>query len=364
MNLKEFDALFNQFAPLCYQEAYDNTGIQIGEPHAEIRAALLCLDVTEEVVQEAIDLNCNLIVAHHPLIFRGLKRISDSTMQERIVRKALKNDIMIYAAHTNLDAVTGGVNSEIADRLGLVETKILRPKDNTLKKLVTFCPPDYVDSIRNSLSQIGAGRIGNYDSCSFNVQGTGTFRPLQGSKPYKGQHDNMSREEEIRLEMIFPSHLEISMVKALRDRHPYEEVAFDVIQLLNTNPEVGSGLIGKLTSPIKTYEFMDRVKSVFETAVIRHTKIVKNEIESVALCGGSGSFLLKDAIHENADVFLSSDFKYHDFFESDEKITIMDIGHYESEQFTSAVTARLLKQNLATFAVHFSKVNTNPINYY
>ncbi|HBH06702.1 MAG TPA: Nif3-like dinuclear metal center hexameric protein [Flavobacteriales bacterium] len=364
MKLKELVAIFNQFAPMIYQEAYDNTGIQIGEPEKEIQAALLSLDVTEEVIQEAIEKKCNLIITHHPLLFRGLKRISGSSMQERIVLQAIRNDIMIYSAHTNLDAIAGGVNGEIADRLGLRETKILRAKENTLKKLITFCPPDYIDSIRDSLSLTGAGRIGNYDSCSFTVSGTGTFKPLPGSEPFKGQHDKLAREKEVKLEMIFPSHLQNRIITELKSVHPYEEVAFDIIQLSNTNPEIGSGIIGNLKAPMKTTDFMDMVKLTFKAPVIRHTDLHKDEIETVALCGGSGSFLLSDAIQQKADVFLSSDFKYHDFFGSEGKITILDIGHYESEQFTTSVIARLLKQNLATFAVHFSKVNTNPVNYY
>lgn len=350
------------FAPPAYQENYDNAGLIIGNPYETCFGALLTLDVTEAIIDEAIQNNCNLIIAHHPLIFAPVKQITGKNYVERCIIKAIKNNISIYAAHTNADNVLAGVNKEIADRLELINTKILLPKNKILKKLVTFVPASHLSQVQEALFNAGCGHIGNYDSCSFYTEGKGTFRGNEFTNPYVGEKQKLSVEPEIRIETIFEAYRETQVVSALLSAHPYEEVAYDIYLLENHHPRIGSGIIGDLKEETDVKNFLHKVKEIFNQPLIRYTPF-ERKIKKVALCGGSGSFLLNTAIRQSADVFISSDFKYHQFFDAEDKIMIVDIGHYEAEQFTPEIFYRIIKNKFPNFAALLSKTNTNPIKY-
>lgn len=350
-------------APLPFQESYDNAGLITGDRNSEILSALLTLDVTEEVLDEAITRNCGLIISHHPLIFKGIKRITGSNEVERCLIKAIKHDIAIYAAHTNLDSITGGVNSKFCEKIGLENCRILSPAKNQLLKLITYVPEDHIEIVREALFTAGAGVIGNYDQCSYSSSGTGTFRGNEVSNPFVGTIGNPHTEPEVRLETIVPRHLTAKVLSALKSSHPYEEVAYDLIPLENDFPTVGTGMIGELSSPADETGFLNLVKGVFGCQVIKHTALLNRKFKKIAVCGGSGSFLISKAIAEGADLFISADFKYHDFFEADKKIVLADIGHYESEQFTKEVLKEIVLKKFPTFALHLSDVKTNPVSY-
>ena len=323
----------------------------------------MTLDCTEAVVDDAIAKKCNLIVAHHPIIFRGLKRLTGKNYIERTIIKALKHDIAIYAIHTNLDHVYQGVNRRIADRLDLKDVKILRPKEKTLQKLTTFIPKESTEDVMAQLHLAGAGEIGEYKNCSFRLEGTGTFLPSAEANPTIGQQNQLEKVTENRVEVIFPAHKRGKVLRALHNAHPYEEVAYYLHDLVNADQQVGAGMIGVLEVEADAKSFLDQIKEKMNTPIIRHTALVKEKIRKVALCGGAGSFLLRDAIAQKADIFITGDFKYHEFFDAEEKIIIADIGHYESEQFTKELIYEKLSENFANIALHFTDVNTNPIFY-
>jgi len=363
MTIIDLTKQIEEFAPLSLQESYDNAGLIVGDPSTEIIGVLITLDVTEEVINEAIEKNCNLIVAHHPLIFKGIRKLNNKNPVERMIVSSVRNNIAIYAAHTNLDNVQNGVNASIAQKLALVNTIILSPQENILKKLVTFCPTDHVVKVRDAIFKAGAGHIGNYDSCSFNTNGEGTFRANDGANPFVGKVDKLHFEKEVRVETVFPGYLKSRIVSAMIQAHPYEEVAYDIYPIENQFGNVGAGMVGELEKPENTREFLSKIKKIFNTGCVRHTAICREKISKVALCGGSGSFLLRNAIGAGADVFITGDMKYHDFFEADNKIIIADVGHYESEQFTKELLMNIIKKKNSTFAVRNSEINTNPINY-
>jgi dinuclear metal center YbgI/SA1388 family protein len=363
MKLKEITTAIEQFAPLSYQESYDNAGLIVGDPDMEITGALICLDSTEAVLDEALALNCNLIIAHHPIVFGGLKRFTGKTYIERVVMKAIRNNIAIYAAHTNLDNVADGVNKKLADKLGLKNTRTLQPKRGILKRLITFAPADRAEEVRQAMFAAGAGTIGNYDECSFNSTGVGTFRPGEGADPYVGEIGKRAEEKEMKIETIYPAHLESKVLAALKKAHPYEEVAYDLIPITNEHQLVGSGLIGELEVEMDEMPFLNMTKQALRASAVRYTAPRNKKVRKVALCGGSGSFLLPAAISEGADVFVSADFKYHQFFDAENQIVIADVGHYESEQYTGELFYEILRKKFSTFALHLSKINTNPINY-
>lgn len=363
MKLKEIISYLETIAPLSYQETYDNSGLITGNPEMKISSALICLDSTAEVIEEAIRKKCNLVIAHHPIVFNGLKKFTGNDYVQRTIIKAIKNDIAIYAMHTNLDNIHNGVNAKICEKLGLKNCKVLAPKKELLRKLYTFCPVENADLVRKALFDAGAGFIGNYDECSYNMEGFGTFRALEGTNPYVGEKGKQHKEKELKIETIYPAFLEKNILKALIGSHPYEEVAYDIISLENKHSRVGSGMIGELEKPIEEISFLKKIKKQMQTNCIRHTKILGKEIKNVAVCGGSGSFLLKNAIAAGAGIFITSDYKYHQFFDADHNIIIADIGHYESEHFTIELIGDLLKQKFSTFAVRFSEINTNPVFY-
>ena len=363
MKLREITDCIEAFAPLAYQESYDNAGLLCGNKNMDITSALICIDSTEEVIDEAIELGCNLVIAHHPIVFKGLKKFNGANYVERVIIKAIQHNVAIYAAHTNLDNVHNGVNAKIAQKLGLVNCRVLSPQKNILKKLITFCPSDKAENVRKALFEAGAGGIGKYDECSFNSEGFGTFRAGKGTNPFVGEIGKQHKELEQRIETVFPTYLESKVLKALFSSHPYEEVAYDIYNLNNEVNTLGAGMIGELENDLKEEAFLAFVKEKMHAFGIRYTALRNKPIKKVAICGGSGSFLLEVAIKAGADIFISADFKYHQFFDAENRIVIADIGHYESEQYTMELFSDLLKENFNTFALHLSKINTNPINY-
>tara|TARA_B100000809_G_scaffold117249_1_gene115550 strand:- start:1249 stop:2343 length:1095 start_codon:yes stop_codon:yes gene_type:complete len=364
MKIKEITNYLESVAPLHYQESYDNAGLLVGDANREIDAALITLDCTEEVVEEAIENNCNLIIAHHPIIFSGLKKITGQNYVERTIIKAIKNDIAIYAIHTNLDNIKTGVSAKIAEILGVENCKILSPKKDLLRQLAVYCPVSDTEKVKEALFQAGAGDIGNYDECSFSAKGEGTFRANEGCDPHIGNIGERHTEKEEKIEVIFPKYKENTIISALKQAHPYEQVAYQIYILDNIYDNIGAGIVGELAQKVDTNRFLEMLKTKMQTDCIRHTKLVKNQIKRVAICGGSGSFLLSNAICEKADIFITADFKYHEFFDGENDIIIADIGHFESEQFTKDLIYDLLSKKFSKFAVRLSKVNTNPINYF
>lgn len=370
MQIKAITDFLENLAPLYLQESFDNSGLLLGSHQQEVNKALCTLDVTEAVVEEAIEKGCQLILAHHPLIFSPLYQLNGKNHVERAILKALKNDIAIYAAHTNLDNAGAGVNAKIADKLGLKNTEILRPKAGILKKLVTFCPnlnsnsgEYYPGIIRQALFNAGAGKIGDYDQTSFNMQGKGTFRPPDASQPFVGEKQRMHVQDEIRIETVFPAYLQKDVIQTLFDAHPYEEVAYDVYPLDNTFTPTGSGMVGELPEKMEESDFLNHVKTTMQANGIRHTNLTGQSVKKVAICGGAGRFLLKDAIKAGAEAFVTSDFKYHDFFDVEDQFLLADIGHYESEQFTIDLLYDWVKHEFPNFDLYKTEVNTNPIHY-
>lgn len=362
--IKDVTDFLEILAPLSFQEPYDNAGLIVGNAQENITGILVALDTTEAIVEEAIAKGCNLIVAHHPIVFKGLKKLNGHSYVERTIIKAIRNDIAIYATHTNLDHVVGGVNFMIAERLGLQNVRILAPKQDLLMKLVCFVPVVHTQTVLEALHKAGVGQIGNYDHCSFRVEGTGTFRPNQNAQPYIGTINTDEEVNENRIEVIFPTHLEKTVLRALRQAHPYEEIAYYLTLLQNKHQEVGAGAVGTLPQAISTADFLAYLKQTMNVNVVRHTALVREHIQKIAVCGGAGSFLLPHAMRAEADVFITADYKYHEFFDADGRIIICDIGHYESEVFTKELLQRYLSKKFVNFATILSETITNPVNYY
>ncbi|MCB8995476.1 MAG: Nif3-like dinuclear metal center hexameric protein [Bacteroidales bacterium] len=363
MKVKDIIRVFEQFAPFSYQEPYDNSGLQLGDPEREIESALLCIDITEEVLDEAIEKKADLIISHHPLLFKGIKSLTGSNYTERILIKAIRKNIAILSVHTNIDIVNKGVSSKMCEKIGLKNCKVLDPVKNKLEKLVFFVPESHADKVREKIFEAGAGVIGNYDMCSYNIKGEGSFRALENTQPFVGEKGKLHIEPEIRIETILPEELSAKVVAALLSAHPYEEVAYDLYPLKNKNYMIGLGMTGELEKDMDETEFLKLLKEKFTAKGIRYTSLLGKKIRKVAVCGGSGSSLLSKAIASGADAFVSADFKYHQFFDAENSILIADIGHYESEQFTKELFYELLTKNYPKFALHLSEVNTNPINY-
>jgi len=365
ISIAEIVRFLEALAPPAYQESYDNAGLLTGSGNWECTGVLTTLDATEEVVMEAVSCRCNLIVAHHPIIFGGLKKITGRNYVERTVIAAIKRDIAIYAIHTNLDnVVAGGVNGRIARKLGIVNGRPLLPREGILQKLYCFVPVDHLEIVRAAVFAAGAGHIGNYNECSYSVEGTGTFTGGEGTNPYVGQPGRRHYEKEARLEVIVPAHLSREVIRAMIAAHPYEEVAYDLIPLANSHSGVGSGLIGELPAEMGEAEFLDRVRREFGVSVIRHTRLMGRPVKRVAVCGGAGSFLISKALSAGANFYVTSDVKYHEFFDANDQLVVADIGHFESEQFTVDLLFEVLQEKFRNFAVLKSVVKTNPIKYY
>ena len=363
MKIKELTNFLESFAPLTFQEEYDNSGLLAGKPEQEITAALVCLDITPATIDEAISRNCNLIISHHPFIFHGLKRIEPGKMESDILVGVIKHDIAVYAIHTNLDNAFSGLNGFLCRKLGLSNCRILSERKGMLSKLVTFCPLDFTDKIRQAMFDAGAGTIGKYDFCSYTVSGQGTFRASSEANPFVGLKNSLHFEDESRIEVIFPDHLRSKLLEGLLAVHPYEEVAYDIYPLSNTFPGCGAGMTGELNKPAKAGDFLELVKHKLNIKAIRHTRLPEKKIKQVAICSGSGSYLIQDAVAAGADVFLTADIRYHDFFDVNGRILLADIGHYESEQWIKDLLTERLMEKFPTFAVLSSGLNTNPVYY-
>lgn len=351
-------------APKGLQESYDNSGLITGHPDMEVKGIMICLDSLECVLEEAVRQGCNVIIAHHPIIFSGLRKLTGSSYVEKTIIRAIKENLAIYAIHTNLDNIAHGVNSSIAAQIGLKEVKVLRPMNKRLKKLVTYIPVSHSDSVRNALFKAGAGDIGNYSECSFTVSGTGTYKANTDAHPFKGEKGSRHKEPEERIEVILPEWNQPAVLKAMRTAHPYEEIAYEILTIDNQYDKIGSGLIGNLEKEWEAFEFLDMIKVKMNARMIRHTALTGKKVKKVAVCGGAGSFLLKEAISIDADVFISADFKYHEFFDAEGKIIIADIGHFESEQFTMKLLQGFLSEKFTTFAIRLTEMNTNPVYYF
>ncbi len=364
MKIKEITTYLESIAPLSMQESYDNSGLLVGSPDDEVNGILISLDCIEDTVQEAIDKNCNLIISHHPIIFSGLKKLNGKNYVERTVIKAIQNNIALYAIHTNLDNYQFGVSHKMATLLNLKNSKILSPVQNKLMKLSTYVPEESKDKVLKAMHEAGAGNIGNYSECSFSSEGMGTYLPNEEANPTKGVQHILSREKECKVEVVLPSHAQGQVVRALKEAHPYEEVAYELFSIANINQDEGSGRIGELENEMPEKEFLKSLKETFNCGIIRHTELRNKTIKKVALCGGSGSFLLNEAKRQGADIFITADFKYHEFFDAEGQIIIADIGHFESEQFTTNLLGDLLTKKMPKFAVHLTGINTNPIKYF
>ncbi len=363
MKIKDIIRRLEEIAPPAYQEGYDNAGLLTGDREAGLRGVLVSLDCTEAVLEEAVSKGCNMVVSHHPIVFTGLKRLTGDGYVQRVVIRAIREGIAIYAIHTNLDNVTHGVNRKICDKLGLENCRVLRPMTGRLKKFAVFCPRDHAEKVRAALFAEGGGYIGNYSECSFNSEGTGTFRGGEGADPYVGTPGERHLEEEVRVEVVIPDIHLSSATRAMIQAHPYEEPAYDVYPLENAFPAAGAGMVGDLPAPAGEMEFLEKLKSVFRTGCVRHTAPAGKPVSRVAVCGGAGSFLLEDAVHAGADLFVSADFKYHQFFDADGRIVIADVGHFESEQFTIELLGQLLTDKMPKFALHLTETSTNPVRY-
>lgn len=363
MKLKELLQSLHNWAPPSFQEGYDNSGLLVGDVNQKVTGVIVSLDCTEPVVQEAKSKGCNVVIAHHPIVFGGLKRFTGSNYVERTVIQAIKNDIAIVSIHTNLDHISSGVNAKIGDLLGIQNRSILKPMQGHLLKIQVFVPKSNTEEVSKAMFSAGAGGIGNYDSCSFRNSGIGTFRAGKDSRPYVGEIGKIHSEEEDQLAVVVHKHKLHEVVAAMQKTHPYEEVAYDVFELQNQDKFNGAGMYGELPEPVSTLEFIQKVKNTFNCGVVKYTKPHVEEIKTVAWCGGAGSFLLNNAKKSGADIFITGDYKYHQFFDAENEIIIADIGHFESEQFTKELIVDFLGENFSTFAVHLSEVNTNPVNY-
>ena len=363
VRIKDIANALEMFAPLPLQDGFDNAGLQIGLTDAEVTGVLLCLDVTEAVVDEAIASGCNIIVSHHPLIFSPLKRITGSNYIERCVIKALANGVAIYSAHTNIDNAPGGVNYRIAEKLGLQNVRILVPKEDALLKLAVYVPTSVADAVRDALFAAGCGNIGNYGSCSYNIDGFGTFKAGEGCNPFCGEVGELHREPEVRIETVLPAYLKSKAVAALIKAHPYEEPAFDIYQLKNSWGNVGSGVIGELSVECDEAELLQCIKEKFNVACVRHTPLLGRKVKRVALCGGAGGSFAGAALAAGADVYLTGEARYHDLFNYTGKMVMAVIGHYESEQYTMNIFREIIEKTCPGVKVLATAVNTNPVNY-
>ena len=352
------------FAPLAYAEDFDNVGLLVGDKNEKLTGVLVTLDTLEAVVDEAISKNCNLIVSFHPIIFKGLKKITGKTYVERVILKAIKHNIAIYAIHTALDNALQGVNDMICNQLNLKNKEILIPQSATIKKLTTYVPKNEAEQLRTVLFKAGAGNIGNYSNCSFNTDGVGTYQGNEGSNPTLGEKGKTHQEEETQISVIFAKHLESKIIKALIDTHSYEEVAYEVVTIENKNQNIGMGMIGELKTPMQEADFLTFIKSSMKTDCIRHSLFLNKPIKKVAVLGGSGSFAINAAKAADANAFITADLKYHDFFSAENSILLADIGHYESEQFTKNLLVTYLTKKITNFAVVLSNTNTNPVKYF
>lgn len=363
MKIKEIISVLDEMAPLAYAEDFDNVGLIVGDAETESTGVLVCHDALENVIEDAITKNCNLVVCFHPILFSGIKKITGKNYVERAILKAIKNDIAIYAMHTALDNHSQGVNKIFCNALGLVNTKVLIPKQNFIQKLVTYTVPDNADKVRNALFEAGAGTIGNYDNCSFNSNGFFTFQGNENSNPVIGEKGKLHTGNEIKIEVLFEKHLQSRILKTLFANHIYEEVAYEIYNIENAHQNIGLGMIGELEVEMSEKDFLLMVKDKMIANGIRHSAFLGKKIKKVAVLGGSGSFAIKNAIMAGADAFLTADLKYHQFYEAENKLVLADIGHFESERYTKNYIVDYLRKKILNFAIILSEENTNPVKY-
>lgn len=364
MQIKDITNYLESLAPLSSQESYDNAGLICGDKNTTVTNALISLDCTEEIIQEAIDRRCNIVISHHPIVFKGLESFTGKNYVERTIIKAIKNDIAIYAIHTNLDNFEFGVNKKIGDLLNVTSPRILAPSRQTLNKLIVYVPITHKETVLESLFNSGAGQIGNYTECSFSTNGEGTFKANERAVPFIGEANKRHHEKEVKIEVLISTHKTPSIISNMISAHPYEVVAYDIFPLVNENNYEGSGMIGDLKNEMETTAFLRHLKDTFKCGLIKHTNICKSTIKTIAWCGGSGSFLLKNAKQQDADIFITGDFKYHEFFDAENQIIIADIGHFESEQYTIDLIGELLSKKFIKFAPCLTGINTNPVKYF
>lgn len=353
-----------KLAPLAYAEDFDNVGLLVGDKNTKVNGVLVTLDTLETVIDEAIEKNCNLIVSFHPIIFKGLKKITGKNYVERVVIKAIQNNIAIYSIHTALDNAIQGVNDMICNTLELTNKQILIPQSKTIKKLTTYVPKNEAEQLRVALFNTGAGNIGNYNNCSFNVEGYGTFNGNKNTNPTKGKKGKTHTEDETKITITFPKHLESKIIKTLFNSHSYEEVAYEITTLENKNQNIGMGMVGELKESVNELSFLKYLKTKMNTECIRHSRLLNKKIKKIAVLGGSGSFAIQAAKASGADAFITADLKYHDFFSAENSILLADIGHYESEQFTKNLLVAYLTKKITNFAIVLSNTNTNPVKYF
>lgn len=363
MKIQEILSVLEEMAPLGYAEDFDNVGLLVGNASTEATGVLVCHDALENVIDEAISKNCNLVVCFHPILFSGIKKITGKNYVERAILKAIKNDIAIYAVHTALDNHSQGVNKIFCDALGLTNTKVLIPKQKYIQKLITYTVPDNSEEVRNALFEAGAGKIGNYDNCSFNSEGFFTFKGNENSNPVIGEKEKLHTGNEIKIEVVFEKHLQSKILKALFNTHIYEEVAYEIYDLQNAHQNIGLGMIGEFETPMNETDFLPFVKEKMIANGIRHSAYTGKKIHKVAVLGGSGSFAIKNAIQAGADAFLTADLKYHQFYEAENRLLLADIGHFESERYTKNYIVDYLRKKILNFAIILSEENTNPVKY-
>jgi len=364
MIVQEVADILEELAPLPLAEDFDNVGLLVGDPQQTVSGILVTLDTLETVVEEAIQKNCNLIVSFHPIVFSGLKKITGRTYVERVVIKAIEHGISIYSMHTALDNVSQGVNHKICEVLGILNPRVLIPKTGTIKKLITYVPEASTEKVKEALFAAGGGTIGNYSHCSFVLEGTGSFRPGERANPVLGSIGATHYEKENQVHMTFPAQVEKDLLKALFENHPYEEVAYEIYSLDNRHQLLGMGMIGTLKVPMEEEEFLQHLKEKMQTPCIRHSALRGKLIHKVAVLGGSGAFAIGAAMAQGADLFITADIKYHQFYEAENRLVIADIGHYESEQYTKNLLADYLTKKIPNFAIALSESITNPIKYY
>jgi dinuclear metal center YbgI/SA1388 family protein len=364
MTIKEITNLLEQWAPLSLAEDFDNVGLLVGDSSHQVSNVLVAHDALENVVDEAVAKNCNLIVSFHPIIFSGLKRLNGSNYVERAVVKAIQHNVAIYAIHTALDNMPGGVNFGMTRALELKDCRILIPKKENLYRLTTYAPTAFAKALKESLFAAGAGHIGDYDQCSFSTKGEGTFRPGENTTPFAGEKGKQHQEAEIQLHFTFEKQHKSKILKALVNAHPYEEISYEITALENTNQHRGMGMVGTLKKPLSESDFLSLIKKTFKTGGIRHSALLNKSIKKVAVLGGSGAFAIEAAVAQGADAYVTADLKYHDYYKAENQILLADVGHYESERFTKTLIANYLTEKIRSFAVLLSKENTNPINYF
>jgi dinuclear metal center YbgI/SA1388 family protein len=363
MTVKQVTDILEELAPLAQAEDFDNVGLLVGDAHAEVKGILVTLDTLEKVVDEAIATDCNLIVSFHPIIFGGLKKLTGATYVERTVIKAIQNDIAIYSMHTALDNVREGVNAKICEVLGIKNPKILIPKQETIEKLVTYVPLEDAEALRTALFAAGAGNIGNYSHCSFSTEGTGSYKAGEEARPVKGEIGKTHYKKEAQINVVYSRSHRSGILKALFKNHPYEEVAYEIFSLQNTDQNLGMGMVGPLEEPLGEKEFLGQVKQKMDVSIVRHSRLLDQKVNKVAVLGGSGAFAIEAARASGAQIFVTADIKYHEFFKAEDKIVIADIGHYETEQFTKNLLVDYLTKKIPSFAIRLSESKTNPINY-